>query len=341
MGRVIDRFGARFALVLSNLCACASYATTGVAVDVRALFLSQIFSLGTHAMHASQTLTSLVSSPEERAGSLGRLSLSYGVGMVVGPSLGGLIAKHATNRAALLVSACVSLAAAALVQLALPDVKGQAAASGGGDASSRMRLVDVLQLLATDTVRLLVLVKVFCGTAAAVFRTTVGLAVQYEFKLEPEWNGYLMSGVGVLGVVVNAFVVGALTRRFADRVIVQRCAQAMLAAFMVMAAAPPSLTAVAVLTAALTVSGTVLLMVVTSWLTKSVPAEHVGVTLGLDMAAGAFSRVISPAMAAALFQRAGASSVGILGAVLCLLAVLLASGLPTSGSVSASPARRK
>jgi MFS family permease len=64
------------------------------------------------------------------------------------------------------------------------------------------------------------------------------------------------------------------------------------------------------------VSGGVLGVVSNSSLTKSVPPEEYGGTLGLSSALDSLARVVSPLLGGFLIDRTSASGPGILGAVL-------------------------
>ena len=58
--------------------------------------------------------------PSQRSDKLGKLGLSYGVGMVIGPVIGGLCTKHASEQVAAFVAACGSLLSVALVLTFIP-----------------------------------------------------------------------------------------------------------------------------------------------------------------------------------------------------------------------------
>ena len=59
-------------------------------------------------------------SPSDRADSLGKLGISYGVGMVIGPTLGGWITKQGGEQSAAFVSLLFSILSIVLVLLWIP-----------------------------------------------------------------------------------------------------------------------------------------------------------------------------------------------------------------------------
>ena len=61
-----------------------------------------------------------VSSSSQRADALGKLSVSYGVGMVVGPSLGGYITTYYSMQSAAAVAAALCLAAMVATVIFVP-----------------------------------------------------------------------------------------------------------------------------------------------------------------------------------------------------------------------------
>lgn len=61
-----------------------------------------------------------VSGVRERADALGKLGVSYGVGMVVGPTLGGLVTTHFSEQMAAGLAAAICLLAMIIVLLFVP-----------------------------------------------------------------------------------------------------------------------------------------------------------------------------------------------------------------------------
>ena len=59
--------------------------------------------------------------PKERSDKLGKLGLSYGIGMVVGPVIGGWCTTYASEQAAAFVAAAGSLLSIVLVFFLVPS----------------------------------------------------------------------------------------------------------------------------------------------------------------------------------------------------------------------------
>lgn len=61
-----------------------------------------------------------VSGSTERADVMGKLGVAYGIGMVTGPTVGGLITRLSSEQSAALAAAIISLATIVLVLVTVP-----------------------------------------------------------------------------------------------------------------------------------------------------------------------------------------------------------------------------
>jgi multidrug resistance protein len=125
-GRLSDRYGRRPILMSSLFGACLSYVILGFADNLWDLLLSRVlagFMAGNLA--AAFAYASDVSAPENRARALGTVGAAIGVGFMLGPAVGGLLAgsdEHTANFAIpAAVSAALSLLAISLVFFMLPE----------------------------------------------------------------------------------------------------------------------------------------------------------------------------------------------------------------------------
>ncbi|XP_019375269.1 PREDICTED: solute carrier family 22 member 18 isoform X3 [Gavialis gangeticus] len=91
-GRFADRFGARAALTLSSFAGFVLFLLLSVSTSTPLLFLSRIPAIFMHGLPGAQMVVTDLTPPPQRAEALGKLGLCFGVGMIIGSSLGGTLA---------------------------------------------------------------------------------------------------------------------------------------------------------------------------------------------------------------------------------------------------------
>ncbi|MBT4488504.1 MAG: MFS transporter, partial [Rhodospirillaceae bacterium] len=91
-GRLSDRYGRKVILLLTLTGGAVAYVWFGFAGSLVSLFLARGFS-GVMAgnIAVAQAYLADISTPEERAGAMGKLGAAFGLGFVVGPALGALL----------------------------------------------------------------------------------------------------------------------------------------------------------------------------------------------------------------------------------------------------------
>ena len=96
-GTLSDRRGRRPVLLASMFGHGAAYLLLGFADSLWLLLLARILSGATSAnLSTAYAYIADVTTPEERAGAMGRVSSAFGLGFAIGPALGGLLAGGTT-----------------------------------------------------------------------------------------------------------------------------------------------------------------------------------------------------------------------------------------------------
>ncbi|MGH0122819.1 UNVERIFIED_CONTAM: hypothetical protein FKN15_003306 [Acipenser sinensis] len=93
-GRFADLHGARAALTLSSLSSAVYFMILGCATNVPLLFISKLPAVFMHGLPGVQMVVTDLTEPGNRASALSRLGLCFGVGMIVGSSLGGSLSTR-------------------------------------------------------------------------------------------------------------------------------------------------------------------------------------------------------------------------------------------------------
>jgi DHA1 family tetracycline resistance protein-like MFS transporter len=94
-GRLSDRIGRRPVLMTSMAGSVVSYLVLAVAPSLLVLFLARI-AAGAMAgnIAAAQAYVADVTPPERRAQVMGMIGAAFGLGFILGPAIGGVLAGH-------------------------------------------------------------------------------------------------------------------------------------------------------------------------------------------------------------------------------------------------------
>lgn len=120
-GRISDRIGRKPILLVGILGLALSFLWFGLAHDLWQLFAARILggALGAAALPTAMAYAGDITAPQARAKALGILGAGLGLGMVVGPALGGL-AGHWGHHAPFLAASALALLTALVVTIVLP-----------------------------------------------------------------------------------------------------------------------------------------------------------------------------------------------------------------------------
>jgi DHA1 family tetracycline resistance protein-like MFS transporter len=364
LGRISDERGRRPVLMLSLAGSATAWTVFGLAgefsdlfglsVGLAVLFVSRMVAgaMGGNIATA-QAYIADITPPERRAGALGLIGASFSLGFIFGPALGGIFASDAVVATARdLFPAFVpatrfslpSFAAAGLSLLALtsaavflpePDRQRREAA--------RQSLVGQFVTALRDTD--------LRGLVVAFFLVSVafsGIQVMFIpfaadiYGYDETQTAFLLSYVGVLGVINQGVVVGRLSRRFAESRIAVAGASLLLVALAAIPFSPQigsilptiggpayftrELVALLVVLATLSLGNGLLNVALSTLVSMAASAETQGSAFGVTQGAGSLGRTVGPPTMAALYAFVAYWSPFLAGAVLVvpIIAILVA-----------------
>ena len=121
LGQLGDRFGRRPVLIAAMAAFAVDYALMAMAPTLAWLFAGRVIAgVAGATFGPAGAVIADVTPPERRAASFGLLGAAFGVGFIVGPALGGLIAAFGP-RAPFWLAAGLAVANAAAMTLLLPE----------------------------------------------------------------------------------------------------------------------------------------------------------------------------------------------------------------------------
>ena len=306
LGRLSDRYGRRPVLLISIAGNAAGYILLALAQTLPMLFAARILAGITAAnISVAQAYISDITDAKNRGRGLGLLGAAFGLGFIIGPALGGALSTFGYAVPSY-VSAVLGAINFVLVILWLPE---SLTVERRAELLKQKRLalspVGLWEALRRPLVGPLLHTRFFFGLAFSLFQTIFALYALYRFNLGAQQTGYVLAYVGVLSVLVQGFVIGRLTERYSDSLLILS-ATALMAAALLGWALAPNILALLIVLAPISLSGGVLNTVVHSANSKNAPPYEIGGMLGLSSSIESLTRVISPSLGGLLLEWADA-----------------------------------
>jgi len=302
LGRLSDRFGRKPVLIASIIGTVVGFVVLATARSLWILFISRaVDGITGGNISVAQAYISDVTKPEERGKSLGMIGAAFGLGFILGPITGGLLSGISFSAPAWL-GALFAAGNVVLVAWLVPEslsvedkVRLAARARRGLDFGA------FGEALRHKRVGPLLSIRFLIGLGFGIFESGFALWALAALGLSARTNSFVLAYVGVLSVFMQAFLIGKLTKRWSDDVLLLfslTIAAAALAVWGFVPTLPLLLVVMPFLSFGLAVSNTIS----TSALTKAVHRDEVGGILGISTSIQAVTRIPAPIIAGALID---------------------------------------
>lgn len=316
-GRFGDLFGGKYALIIAFMSCVASFGLLSVAATIPVLFLSRLPSVLMHCMQGAQMVITDVTTKEDRASGIGKLGISYGIGMVIGPLLGGFITDHFNEQTAAFMAALGSVLSIVIVIWTVPEntkdynpdnrKTGESKSSGSlfdyGKYASIFQVPHFTYLFA---------IKIITGLPIGIFQAMFSIFAMDYFHLEAKHNGMVLSYVGVMSMIVQGVGIPFLTKNHSESNLIKYSVLATTVGYFLLTFVQ-NIYVFMVILLPLICGGAVLTVIITSVITKTVSSADTGAALGLSMATNSLIRTISPTIGGLLYTTFGFPVFGVSG----------------------------
>jgi MFS family permease len=254
---------------------------------------------------------------------MGRIGAGIGLGMVLGPVIGAWASKIGPSFPPLAAAALalLDLIAAFFV---MPETRAEPAATGEAAHETEKRAAPTLGALLAERRVATVLVLYFL---TFLYMTTLQVALPLLANARLNWTegdiGHVFGLFGLMGLIVQGFLIGRMTRMFGAGNLVVAGALASMLGLSLMAGAhtgPVLVAGLALLGFGLGVTNPVLSTLASEY---AGPTRQ-GVVLGFAQSSGGLARTLGPIGSGILYARVGPGSAFVGGAVAATGALVLA-----------------
>ncbi|QBD74682.1 MFS transporter [Ktedonosporobacter rubrisoli] len=323
LGSLSDRYGRRPIIIGSLLIEALSFAFSALAGSLLLLLIARfIGGIGASNMGSAQAVVADTTPAEHRARGMGVIGAAIGLGFVVGPALGGVLAALSFT-IPFWVAMGVAILNALLVFLFLPETRLRDTSQATTYEGVTLLAVGWRQLLKRPAVARLIGINLLFTIAFTSMEAIYPLFTQRTFGWTAVQNGYMFTYIGILIVIMQGGLIGRLVRRWGERCLLL-AGLFMLALGLALLAWGSQLVLMLIALALLSLGEGAVTPVVSTLLSFASPQEEQGETLGLAQGIGGLGRVIGPVIAGALFATASSMGTFLVAAGLIGLALIIA-----------------
>ena len=335
LGALSDRYGRRPIIIASLVIEALSLALSAVAGSLAILLVARfIGGLGASNIGSAQAVVADVTPVERRAQGMGLIGAAIGLGFVVGPALGGVLAPLGAG-VPFWVAMIVALANALLVLRFLPETHYMRATTRGSTPPDTSPMVSFThhgmgvvlsgskRLLRNPAVARLVVINLLFTVAFTAMEAVFPLFTQHSFGWTALQNGYIFTYAGVVIVLMQGGLVGQLVKRWGERSLLIT-GLVLLAAGLALLSWSTNLALLLVALGILSSGDGAVTPMVSALLSFASPPTAQGETLGLAQGVAGLGRAIGPLAAGSIFAIGGPGAPFILGSALVVLAALIA-----------------
>jgi DHA1 family tetracycline resistance protein-like MFS transporter len=305
LGRLSDKYGRIPVLIISQIGTALSFVMLALAPSAAFLFLARIVDgiTGGNIIVAQAYITD-ITPREKRTESLGYIFAVFGLGFVLGPALGGVLAAALGPRVPYLIAAGAAFAVVLLTWFTLEETltpeQREANRQASGNSMSPGEVVRNKPLV-------LILIVAFLGQSGlGLLQSTFALYGEavlfagYSLQATTLGIGLLLATVGLSQFITQAFFLRPLLARFGEyRLVILGNIGRMIGSFIFALVTTPVFGAAGSVIFAVGIS--IMMPSLQSLATSTVGDEYRGGVLGLYQSTLSLSIIISSAVAGVLF----------------------------------------
>ncbi|WP_010198301.1 MFS transporter [Bacillus sp. m3-13] len=303
-GRLSDKIGRKPLITIGLFGFAIAEFIFAYASGLWMLFLSRILAgtFGSALMPTAMAYVSDVTSSEKRGQGMGIMGAAMGLGIVVGPGLGGWLAEYDLSLPFLVAGVAATIAGILSVFIlpeSYPKHKREMDVQGSAGEKRDNQFVTMYKALKSPVGFLLILVFIM-SFGLANFQSIFGYYTMERYNYNPSEVGLIILIVGLVGTVVQGVLVGRMTKRFGEERVVTSALLISSFGFVLMTLAT-SFTTVLLTTCIFFLGNSLLRPSLNSFISK-LAGNRQGLVMGLNNSFLSLGNVAGPILAGIFFE---------------------------------------
>lgn len=326
-GGLSDRIGRRPVMLASIAGSVVFLALFASSTELWMLFVFRALHGACAAnIGTAQAIVADLTPPEDRARGMGMIGAAFGIGLTLGPFLGGILANWGLA-VPIWVAAGLSLVNLVWAFARLPETRQLARSAV---IRRTMNPTEIARTLMDPIVGMAVGLTFVATFAFSMLEATFALVAEHEWSMTARTVGMLFGMIGIVGIVIQGGLMGRLSKRFGEGRLLNAGYLCTASGMGVLAlTAPGRLWSI---NGWMGIVGGCLLVAVgtslsnpslSSLVSRGAAAEDQGSVLGVNQSLAALARATAPAAGGALFAGWFAGGAFAAGALMMFGALML------------------
>jgi MFS transporter, DHA1 family, tetracycline resistance protein len=312
-GRLSDRIGRKGVLLASQVASAVGFLLLGIGGALWVIYVARaIEGLGGGGLGVTQAYVSDVTTRQERARAFGLVGATFGIGFLIGPAISGALVRFGYPFP-LFLGAALAVTTVFLTIFLLPESHTPVEASVG--------FKTIVTALSAPDLGTLLLAQFAFSFAFYSWISIFALFVERILGFGPSQSSFLFVISAVIGIVVQALLIGKLVDRFGEgRIAIAGLLCAIAGYFCI-----PNVHSIVTLLPIVTLwalSGALIRPSLTALISRAAPAPLRGALFGVNDSLGNIAFIVAPLVATTVFTR-DVHAVGIVPALGSLIALAI------------------
>ncbi|HOM65058.1 MAG TPA: MFS transporter [Ignavibacteriales bacterium] len=321
IGQLSDKLGRKFFIVSCLVLLSLTYFLLPLAKNFSIFFiLRAIAGIGGSNIGVSQAYIADITKPHERTKYMGLIGVAFGAGFMLGPLFGGLISHYLGFTYIGIAAGILSLVAAIFASITLPNT--HKINFNNIDNINFNAFSNIKKLFNFPLVSFFIILFFIVTFSIANIFGTLPLLSQYIYKLKDVQIGIIMSIMGLMGILTQAFITHTIENKI-GYIYTLYIGLILLTIGLFLMPLGQNIHFLIISIIIFSLGQGILQNLIPSLISKNTPKENLGNVLGINQSLAALGRTLGPIWGGFSFHFIGYKTPYITGALFSILSIFL------------------